>query len=544
MAISSTSEQKALAGTEEHEHSDDYRKMLTAVVKNFEANVDAGTVLFSVASDKATLWEMYLSHFPEHDRQHYNCHECRKFFERYADLVTVDKKGRLTSVMFGDGCGGAYAGHFSALAKVIENASIERIHVTEEKRWGLARTGPWQHFAVTPPVELVWNSPLETSYQEQAKKKHDFETMVRALVEFTAEHLDTAMQILESDALYRGEKVIGPARWLQEVIKEQNATKNAKHRHNLLWRAVATCPVGYSHPRGNMIGTLLEDIQAGLPFDEIAKNFKAKMNPNTYQRPQTAPGAQNIAQAEKLVASLGVTESLKRRFARLEDIAKVWSRKAALNGTSEGVFGNLTPREQKEKRTNAVNLPSKKMTVEKFLEKIVPVADEIEVKMASLMSFGSFVTAVDPSAPPILQWDEPDNRNPVSWYVYTDGSTPSQWGLRVGSFINVVALSRGPAEWRAGSKFPQHGERLMFVLEDCRDSKGDSVGLALFPECLRSELHSVRKTIEAFSAAGRLEGLSEASASGVLYTKGDKTLLTVRVRTGTSIQIIELDRWE
>lgn len=543
MAISSGTEQKASAGTGEHEHSQDYRRMLAATIRNFEAAVDGGAVLFSVAADKSALWNLYLSQFPEHDRQHYNCRECQKFFERYGDLVTVDTRGNLHSVMFGGACDGAYRGHFKALASAIEGGSIEHLHVTEEKRWGLAKTGPWEHFAVTPPAELVWNSPLKTAYQEQAAKTHDFKTMVRALTEFTAEHLDTALRIIESETLYRGEKVLGPARWLQGVIKDQDATKNAKKRHNLLWRAIATCPEGYSHPRGTMIGTLLEDIQAGLPFDEIAKNFKAKMDPTKYNRPQTDPGAQNIAQAEKIVAALGVADSLKRRYARLDDLVKLWHPRTPLQGTSEGVFGNLTPREQKEKLASATNLPSTKMTVEKFLRTVVPVADSIEVKMTPVMSFSAFVTAVNPFAPPIFQWDDPDNRNPVSWYVYTDGSTPSQWGLRTGSFAKVTALTRGPSEWRGGN-FPQHGERLMFVLEDCRDSLGHQVGLGIFPECLKSDFHSVRKTIEAFSKSGKIEGIDQASASGVLYTKGDKTVLAVRVRTGTSVRIIELDRWD
>lgn len=543
MAISTGSEQKASVGTCDHEHADDYREMLSATVRNFEASVDSGTLLYSVASDKDVLWNVYLSHFPAHDRQHYTCNTCRQFFQRYADLVTVDKKGNLHSVMFGDGCKGAFSDHFEGLASLIESGSIEHLHVSEEKRWGNPTTGPWYHFAVTPPKELVWNSPDKTAYQEQAAKTHDFNTMVRALVEFAAEHLETAMRILESDSLYRGEKVIGPARWLQQVILEQNATKNAKKRHNLLWRAVTTCPPGYSHPRGNMIGTLLDDIKAGLPFDEIAANFKAKMNPNVYNRPQTAPGAQNIAQAEKIVASLGVANSLKRRYARLDDIEKLWSPRTPLQGTSEGVFGSLTPRKQKEIIAGAMNLPSVKMTAEKFVRTIVPVADEIEVKLTPVMSFSAFVTAIDPTAPPIFQWDDPDNRNPVSWYVYTDGSAPSQWGLNVGTFAKVTALTKGPSQWR-GADLPHQGQRLMFVLEGCRDSQGDRVGLSIFPETLRSELHGVRKTIEAFSAQGKLEGLNDASASGVLYTKGDKTTLTVRVRSGTGVQLIEIDRWD
>jgi hypothetical protein len=69
-----------------------------------------------------------------------------------------------------------------------------------------------------------------------------------------------------------------------------------------------------------MIGTLLEDIHVGLPFDDFKAKFAAKMHPLQYQRPQAAPKVGAIAQAEKLVEQLGIVRSLKRRFARLDDL--------------------------------------------------------------------------------------------------------------------------------------------------------------------------------------------------------------------------------
>lgn len=404
---------------------------------------------------------------------------------------------------------------------------------------------------MTPPAHLVWQHAIKTAYQEQAEKTHDFHTMVRALTEYTDEHLKKALEILNADALYRGDAVIAQAQWLQDVIADQTKYKAPRYknqRHNLLWRAVALAPAGFSHPRAHVLGrVLLEDIRTGVEFKELAGRFKAAMDPTQFRRPQSDPGAGNIEQGEKIIAAHGAQNSLLRRFAKLEEIKghAIWSPKTPLAGTSEGVFAALKPKEQTKKRADSLTLPAKAITVEKFIERVVPAADEIEVRMAARMSFVALVTAGDESAPPIVQWDSPENRNPVTWYVYQNGSAPSQWTLATtGDFVKVTALTRGPSEWSGTDHFKQHGSRLLFILENCRDSAYASAGLGIFPEFLKSDFHAVRKTIEAFSQKGQISGIDEATASGVAYSNNDKQKLTVRVRTGSTFQIYELDRWE
>lgn len=545
MAIAAQVKQK-YSGTGEDEHSEGYRAMLDQLQKNFAKNTKGVNVLFSVAVDKSALWNIYLKQFPIEERQHYTCNECRKFFERYADLVTIDEAGNAKSVMFSTAPKGEYAYIFKELRSAIEGGTVEKAFYTEEKKWGIPVTGKWEHFAVVPPEELVWENKygLKTAYQQEAEKIADFKTMVRALVEYNADHLETAMTIIESDALYRGETVRGPAEWLHKVLVDQKKTKNARARHNLLWRAVATAPVGFARPRGTKIGTLLDDIVEGLPLNDIRARFAAKLDPTKHARPQTDPSESNIRQAEKIVQNMGLVDSLKRRFATLADIRKMWTPRSIQASGSGGVFGHLAPRDRKKADANHLNLPSKKMTMEKFVRTVVPAADEIEVKMQPAMNFIALVTEGVPNSTPILQWDDAQNRNPVSWYVYPNGSNASQWGARIGEYRKVTALTAGPSQWNPKRTLPQHGERLIFVLDGVKDSNGDKVGLGLFPEYLINELHPVRKTIEAHNKTGKIEGLRDASACGVAYQKGTNESLHVRVKTGSTVQNIEIDRWD
>jgi hypothetical protein len=542
---------KKLSGTGDGENSPSYRAMLSQLTANFTKNTKTATVLFSVASDKSYLWNLYLKQFPLEHRQHYTCNECKKFFERYADLVTIDAKGNAKSVMFSDSPAGDFGYIFDSLRAVIEGSTVEKIFVTSEKKWGLAVTGQWEHFAVTPPKKFVFveevdskGNPVETAYQIEAAKTAEFNTMVRALVEYSPETLATAITIINSEALYRGESVAARAEWLQDVILTQKKTKNARNRHNLLWLAVASAPAGFAKPRGTALGSLLDNIVEGKDLKEIRALFAAVMDPTKHGRPQNAPSAGNIKQAEKLIDAKGLTSALARRFATLEDIKKIWAPRPVHAGGTGGVFGHLAPRDRKKAEADYLNLPSKKMTLEKFVTTIVPTAQEIEVKMQSAMQFIALTTASDPKAKPILQWDDAKNRNPVAWYVYTAGSNPAQWGAKVGAYVKVNALTAGPSQWNPKINLPQHGERLIFVLDGVKDSDGEKVGLGMFPEHLISELHSVRRTIEAHSASAKLEGLADATASGVAFVKGISGSLFVRVKTGSTIQNIEIDRWD
>ena len=74
-----------------------------------------------------------------------------------------------------------------------------------------------------------------------------------------------------------------------------------------------------------MIGTLLEDLATGMDFATVSARFAAKMHPLKYLRPQAAPRAGNIADAEKIVAKLGIARSLERRFARIDEIETLWT---------------------------------------------------------------------------------------------------------------------------------------------------------------------------------------------------------------------------
>jgi hypothetical protein len=168
-----------------------------------------------------------------------------------------------------------------------------------------------------------------------------------------------------------------------------------------------------------MVGTLLMDISAGLSPDAIKARWAEKMNPTQYMRAQAAPAAGNIAQAEKIISTLHAAGALQRRYARLDDVQQfLWRAPApkAPAAAPGGVFGHLTPK-AKGPAPEAPALPQQTMTWEKFQRTVLPGALTIELEVpVSPDRFMALVTAAQPGAPPILQWDSDELRNSVSWY--------------------------------------------------------------------------------------------------------------------------------
>lgn len=476
-------------------------------------------------TDAKNLWTTYLRSFPAKYRQYHNCNECRHFMERFGGLVAIDSAtGHSVPALWHEAdADKEHAAAYEALDPRIRKAKITGVFLSEESI--LTDTGgsqAWEHFRVRNAHP--YRGTILNATQAMAEKAEDFKNVCRALEEFSPATLSTALSLLNGDALYRSEKVLGPAQWLADLHQTPKA-----RRANFVWLAVATAPAGFCHPRSSMIGTLLEDLESGMDFGQVKHRFQEKMHPLQYQRPQAPPKAGNIAQAEKIVADLGAAGALRRRFARLDEIEVLWEPQP-MQGQRRGVFGYLL-------QAPSYHTGSQVMTWAKFVRTVVPTARKMELQAPAHGNYAALTTAVDSDAPHIFQWD-----NPFSWYVYNGGSPARQWGLHPNTWVQVDGLTISPANWFGNTGFSHQGERAFFILNGARDSGTPSA--CLFPEILKSEFHGIRSVIEAHSNQSRMEGVAEASACGICLHNG---AFDVRVRVTDSAGVqseYRLDRWE
>jgi hypothetical protein len=527
---------------------DDYSHFLAHLHDGFAARA-ANAVLFTTDADD--LMSTFLAALPEDERQQYTCHACRRFVNDFGRLVIVDANGERSAAMWSpEGAPPLFRAPIAALQKRVLAARITGLFVGDSNTWGQPVTGRWRHMYVSAPARLVRRpTALLSNSQYMAAKLEEYSLLQRSLAEIPAAPAYEAHRLLTSDRLFRSEKCIGIAKWFDDLHQRRAATKDARKRDAIVWYAVATAPPGFAHVKNTMIGTLIEDIIAEVPFDEMKRKFDAKMNPLQYQRPQALPAAGNLDQAEKLVGALGVARSLARRYARMDDIEAIWKpaelATEARDGSSGSVFGHLKPKNAQAGLTTAT-LPETTLTWEKFRRTVLPDAAKIEMLVPyNATSFFAFVTAADLDAPPILQWDTEARRNPVNWYVYSGGSMASQWRLVPGTYVPVNAISTQPSGWNPDLPGDHHGDGAYFTLQGARDSH--NLTSALFPEVLKTEFREIRSSIEAYSRSRVLGGAEEADACGLCFQKSNKSWPTATIRVTDrrgGRALYRLDRWD
>lgn len=490
------------------------------------------------------LFDIYLDALPIPLRQEHMCSACRRFMLHYGHLVTIDDAGQQHAVMWKPaGVLWPYRAAFEALKRAVEGARVTSVFHASETTWGTPLTGNWSHMAVEPPAALVYRAGALTAPQAMAVSRENVRNVAAALKDFTRPMLAEALRVLEADALERAEKFVGPVRWLLDL----QARPQNRNGENLLWRAIATAPEGFCHPRASVIATLLEDIAAARPFADVRRRWRAKVGPLQLQRPKAPPKAGNVEAAEKLFARLGLAASLNRRYARLDEVRATWWPQAARashgadSGSQKGVFGHLATAAPRDPPPHPVQLPRQTLTWVKFEATVLPGIDRLDVLVPRTQGpFVALTTAADPEAPPIIAWDHADERNPVAWYVYPKGSAPQQWGLEPG-WARVDAVAPFPNLW--GSRpMPFLSEGVVLVVHGARDQ--NDAGNCLFPEMLKGELHGVRAVIEAYAKSAKLAGRAEASACGIDVRRNGSATCVLRALTQNAWAEYLIDRWD
>lgn len=518
-----------------------YYDLLEDIRKSFDEAVEESDVIL-FTTDAVGLYEVFLQNIPKEYRQHHNCSACREFVNTYGGLVRITDAGNTVPVMWNQ-APDSLKSVVDILYRNTKQAKVTGIFRTPRRILGMSDHDGWRHMHVRLPEHMRHRKRLDSVEIAMAKDREHYRMVKASAAKYSIETALTAINILEAGAVYGSERFVAPAKWFLSVLKDCGQCKTEK-QHNLLWKAIASSPEGFFHISGGVLGTLLDDIDQGYTLDQIKARFNEKMNPTQYQRPQVPPSIGNVNRAEDILEKLNIQNSLLRRFARLEELRTEWVPREPKHPRrrEDGFFADIVTKEAQNTPIITGIIPEKTMTWEKFQRTVLPEAQKIEFYVPKEKNFyAAILTAQDPSAPPIIKWDQEEQRCPFSWYVYTRGSTASEWNLNIG-YVDVTAVVLQPNMWNPG--YEHHGKAVFFILKNCVD-RHKNISSALFPSDLKNELYEIRATIEAYSNSHFLSGVDEASACGIrLQGNLQWNNAKFRVTTGTGMVIYNLDRWD
>lgn len=486
-----------------------------------------GPHLVRVEFEKGTLNEAYLGGFEDAAlRQHHNCSACRHFIDRYGQLAFI-KDGELIPAIWPVNAPGLYDESTAALYKAVAAGKVEDVFLSGLAVLGTPVTGEWNHFAVN--WETRHKHRTLSAGQVMAEKREHFGTMFRALIDYDPNVVRQALSLCEADQVFRQDKIVGALRFLKQAMDQLAPFDIGTEKwNNTLWKIVAEGHPGVLTPRSSVTGTLLDDLmlvrEGSMTQEAALKRFEDKMSGLNYMRPKAAPSLGQIAEANKLVDKLGLTPSLERRNASVDEVPKIWQPSSAAKWEGD---------------TQAAFIP---ITFEKLRNKVLPTARHISVRMGYSMALGAYVTAVHADAPPILRYDREDARNPLSWYLYQGGSAPKSWGLTLNAWVECVGIGLRPELLNVPEGTESDAKGAMLLLRGARDVRRP--GPVLFPELLRGELTPIRKTIEQRNNMyGALGDIKEPHASGVII--GSKNGgVRIRVETDNGPSFYTIDRWD
>lgn len=411
-----------------------FEKFSTAFRKQFDEMQKAGE-LYVVDISGDTLWNTYLSSFPEgtnekyKERAEYDCSCCKNFIRQVGNVVSI-KDGKLVSV-WDIQPGGYYDIVVDKLSELVKAGSVRSVYRINQKQvtrsgvLGNAKTHgegldgkirTFYHFEVAMQPKLVVSSVGKAT--GSANELHD---MLKTLTtKISLESLEIIGDLISQNSLYRGQEHAQAVKDATKILKEFSKLKPEEKD---IWYWTAAVKYGHSvRFRNTAIGKLAGDISDGVDLERAVSSFESMVAPANYKRSSAIVTPKMISAAKDKIVSLGLMDSLERRDATETDISvsNVLFRNRDAAPKAMDVFDDLGAKSKRKQSSKDFD-KLESVSMDKFLTDILPRAKSLEVffdygKTNRLMTL---TTEKNQGSPNLFAWN-----NPFAW-VYNGGVADS-----------------------------------------------------------------------------------------------------------------------
>lgn len=377
--------------------------------------------LFRVQLDKDKLWDTYLASFPEgtnpmfRERTEHDCNCCKQFIRAAGNMVAI-VNGQLVSI-FDVKVDGFYQVVADTLSTFVKSHEIENVFLHTERTAGTDKnyeikdgvTKEWEHFYIQLPPELVCNGvDLGTKLGEFRSTK---DVMLRALKDIPLETINTVLELIAQNSLYRGEEHKRNLELFKNLKRNFLHVTTESDQDMFVWAHLKSTPMPVSKIRSSVIGTLLVDLAEGKDIENAVGAYEFKVAPVNYKRPTALITQAMIDKAKATLEELGLTSALNRRFAVLEDVSvnNVLFADRTAKKRMNSVLDEIAPTASgSSKSFDKVE----EVSIEVFLKDILPKADSLEVYFENRHNNNllSLIAPCDLTAKGLFKWP-----NPFSW---------------------------------------------------------------------------------------------------------------------------------
>jgi hypothetical protein len=392
----------------------DFQQFVTDVTTRLSAMSQGELYVVGDGLDRDSLWLTFLDSFPAgtnlrfRERSEYDCSTCRGFVKNFGNVVEIHD-GQIRTVWSGvsasDPVFSVVAAAMDEFVATLPPATIFR---STEAQYGTKTTRTLRDGQVEVWHHLHGRVEKRHRTKDVGAARGTFEAAVqvfqRGLAELSQHALDTVVDLIDDNALYRGTEH-RPA--LTEFRSLQNRWTQAADRRAFVF-ANAMNPA--ARFRNTVIGTLVQDLSAGIDLEQAVRSFESKVAPQNYQRPRALITPAMVKAAMKTIDELGIEESLQRRFARLSDVSVtnvLWVDNDTQSRMKDGIEGLLMRAATTGSGARLRDAKPDEMPVVAFMKDILPGAATIDLWVANSHepNFVSLTTGRHPAAPRLFTWD-------------------------------------------------------------------------------------------------------------------------------------------
>ena len=390
----------------------------TAVQKQFVEMKESK--LFRTTPGKDILWHTYLSSFPEgtnpiyRERTEFDCQCCKNFIRTVGDAVTISDSGEVTSIWDVD-VGGHFQVVADALSACVKASQVSDMFLHFEPTVGVSETHQqleggevkvWSHFFLDLPSAAVLRKDAIPTKLGKVRSTRD--VFARSLMEISVEALETVLELVDQNSLYRGQEnrfaVAEFLKFKKEFLKLEDS------KAELYSWAQTGLPLSVATMRNTAIGTLLVDLSEDKDLDVAVRSFEAKVAPANYKRPTALITKTMIKKAQQTVEDLGFLTALDRRYAVVDDVTVnnvLFADRIAKQEMNvfDELAGSISENVQSLDKVEAVD-------VETFVTQVLPGSTSVELLLENrhARSLVSLVAPVHSDAKCMFKWD-----NRFSW---------------------------------------------------------------------------------------------------------------------------------
>lgn len=438
------------------------------------AGLVANGPLFQVELDRDLVWQKYLNAFPEATRQEHNCNCCKSFLRQYGGIVGIKNNQIITLWDFE--CDDAeYKASIAELRRYIATCPIVGPFFNAFEKCGTDKNVDgkkpgivWTHWFVKLPKEFVAREDVIPSTVGAMRTNQ--QTLLRAVQEIDPVAVDTVLELIGQNSLYRGQEfkpLVENFRKIQKQVRQIPEEQRALH----CWVKSREVGPAACSLRNSAIGSLLVDLSEGRELDPAVKSFETKVAGPNYKRPTALVTPRMLEAAKKRLEEMGMVGSLQRRLLHSRDLTADAALHVHRSIKAKG--GDVFEQLKEEVITNPKSLSKvEEISISKFLSDVLPTAQSVRVLLENrhATNFVSLVGPVDPTTPTMFKWG-----NNYSWSYAGEVADSIKERVKAAGGL-VDAKLRVSLSWHNGDDLDLHCIQPNGVEICFRSKRGDSGG--------------------------------------------------------------------